>query len=302
MPKKSIALLLLLLAVAGCGDSMREDGSDTQRSPEASKGAPSTGMPQSMPPGEAPAPPREDGFDADSTGTGSGATSQPQIIRTGEISLRVESLDSSARALGGIVTSAGGYIAGSTRSGSRGSALTGTFEVRVPSARFDAVLEGVRHLGSIELETVTASDVTEEYIDLGARLSSQKQLEARILKLLEERPGKLADVVEIEQKLAEVRSTIEGIEGRMRYLTSRVAHSSLTVRMTEPGAIGTSETDTFGGRMSRAFDEGTEALVGLLAGLLTVIMALLPLIILAAVAWWIVRRVVRKRRERREVK
>jgi hypothetical protein len=254
-------------------------------------------------PGGLPTLPAGDGTGGDRTtadtasgGSGTAVAADRQIIRTGEISLTVESIDSASRALSALVASAGGYLAGSARSRVSGSALTGTVEVRVPSNRFEVLLDGVRRLGRVELESISASDVTEEYIDLQARLKGQQQLEARILKLLEERPGKLADVVEIEQKLAEVRSVIETIQGRLRYLGARVAYSTLTVRMTEPGAIGTSETDTFGGRMKRAFDEGTEALVTFLAGLLTLLMALLPLIALLLLGWWLVRRTIRARK------
>lgn len=292
----------LLLIIAGCGDG----GGGTEASYDRGESAPSKGAPPmtSAPP-SAPSLPehqRQNGPEtpgADPSGTpGAPTMTDRQIIRSGDISLTVESLDSAERRLSALVTAAGGYVSGSTRNRASGSALTGTIEVRVPSGRFDGFLDGVRRLGRVESEAITASDVTEEYIDLEARLKGQQQLEARILKLLEERPGKLADVVEIEQKLAEVRSIIEGIQGRLRFLSSRVAHSSLTVRMTEPGAIGTSDTDTFGGRMKRAFDQGTEALVGLLAGVLTLAMALLPFLVLGLVIWVVVRRRMKARRER----
>lgn len=219
-----------------------------------------------------------------------------QIIRSGDVGLTVEHLDSAERTLRRIVAANGGYTAGSSRQRLEGSALTSTIEVRVPSKTFDALLDAVRLLGETQFENITASDVTEEYIDLEARLKGQQQLEARILKLLEERPGKLSDVVEIEQKLADVRSVIESIQGRLRYLSSRVGFSTLTVRMTEPGTIIPGDTDTFGGRLERAFVQGIDSLTRLIAGLLTLIIGALPIIVLGVIVWVVVRKRVRTRR------
>jgi hypothetical protein len=56
--------------------------------------------------------------------------------------------------------------------------------------------------------------------------------------------------------------------------------------MTEPGAVGTSRTETFGGKIARAFDEGMEGIVGLIAGLITLLMVLLPLAVLVGLLWW----------------
>ena len=302
---RSFPLLLAVLAlgVAACGDDDRpfsgsapqptarepqmdfekgESGAPTPDAPRA--GAPPTGQPTTDTDGSPTAVPS------------GGTTYDRQIIRTGEIALQVESLDSADRALVRLVAASGGFIAGSSRQGHEGRILTGTTELRVPSARFDGLVDAVRRLGKVESENITASDVTEEYIDLEARLKGQQQLEARVLKLLEERPGKLADVVEIEQKLAEIRAQIESIQGRLRYLSSRVQFSSLTVRMTEPGGVTPSTTETFGGRIAAAFHDGIDGLVSLLAGLITVLLALLPIIALAAVVWIIVRKRLRRRK------
>ena len=297
MLPKLLSLMIVLVVFGGCGegDRMSPTSDQTQSSP----GAPS-GSGESKEYGgdsRAPAAPPQS-----SPGGAMGASSDTigenrQIIRTGDISLRVEVLDSAERALKAVVASSGGYTASSSRVRLEGSALTSTVEVRIPSNRFDALLDTIRRLGDVESESITASDVTEEYVDLEARLKGQQELEARLLKLLAERTAKLTDVVEVEQKLAEVRTTIEGIQGRLRYLRSRVMFSTLTVRMTEPGTITPHETETFGGRIMHAIVEGFDMLTRMIAGLITLLLALLPLVILGIIVWYVVRR---RRHSRRE--
>ena len=290
-----LAIPLLVALLVGCGDA--REGADTQQSADYSgspgqeappMASPPKGAPESAPPGTPPRIPTEQ--TVSDTAAGGGVATKRQIIRSGTIELVVASLDTAERSLSRLVQTNDGFIASSSRERRDGSTLDGTVEVRVPSARFEALLDGVRRLGRVESESISSSDVTEEYIDLEARLKGQQELEARLLKLLAERPGKLGEIVEIEQKLAEVRATIEGIQGRLRYLSSRVALSTLTVRMTEPGAIGTSDTETFGGRIRHAIDEGVDGLVELLSGIITLVLATLPLLLVGALVWMALRR------------
>src|SRR5690606_38738577 len=122
------------------------------------------------------------------------------------------------------------------RQASTRETMSGEMELRVPAEHFDSILTYVRTVGRVVSEQITSSDVTEEYIDLEARIGTQQQLEARLLDLLAKREGKLSDIVQIEEKLASVRKEIESAQRRLRHLQHRVTMSTLIVVMYEPGA------------------------------------------------------------------
>ena len=73
---------------------------------------------------------------------------------------------------------------------------------------------------------IDSQDVTEEYIDITARLKTKKELEARYLELLK-KANKVEEIVSIEKEIGNLRSDIESIEGRLRYINNAVAYSTL---------------------------------------------------------------------------
>ncbi len=284
---------LVLIALAGCGGYQDKDSGElpVQQSPAAPPGDPG----RSIPPNASGTP--ENGSPGDGSATPTPV--ERKLIRNGTIELRVESVAATEAALATLVATNKGYISNSNRSRSSGNTLVATARLRFPSGQFDTVLAAVRGLGKVENETLRSSDVTEDYIDLSARLKTQQDLEARLLKLLQDRGGKLSDIIEIEAKLAQVRTEIESVQGRLRYLENQVAYSTLEVSMAEPGALGTSSTETVGGKIGGAFSSGFESLVGMIAGLITFILGILPLAAFLLVIYiFIVRPLARRRRER----
>jgi Domain of unknown function (DUF4349) len=302
------AALAVLLCLFGCGAQYESDrGADTQYAPN-NQPSPANQEKTAVPPTttvpvatdttsvseEAPTAP--DG----SPGTPPPAPVERQIIRSGQIWLRVPSLDTAEKALARIATTNGGYTANSSRMRESGNTLSGTTEIRFPSAKFDQVVASVHALGEVLTESITSADVTAEYIDLNARLKTQQELEARLLKLLNDRTGKLADVIEVEAKLAEIRNQIESVQGRLRYLRSQVSLSTLTVNMVEPGAAGSSQTETFGGRIARAIERGIDGLIDTLGGFITIGIALIPFIAIGIGVYYAAIRPWRRRRKERQ--
>jgi len=292
LPRRLAILSLLALALLpGCGgDGNRELGGGD--------------MGQTSP----PAPPAldENGPEAPPQG-GNQQENLPEpaerkIIRNGSMSIEVQSVDSADATLARIATAAGGYVASTSRIRSSGNARSGATEIRIPSDHFQTALAQIRSLGNVQSESITATDVTAEFIDLGARLKTQQELEARLLGLLQDRGGKLSDIIEIESKLAQVRATIEELQGRLRFLQRQVSYSTFTVTMMEPGAVGVGSTETFGGKMGRAFSRGIDGLVDVMAILITAVLALLPLAALVAVLYYLVVRPWRRRRNEEKAK
>ena len=110
-----------------------------------------------------------------------------------------------------------------------GSAIT----VRVPSARFNDAVEVVEKSGEVVDRQVRAQDVTEEMRDLRIRLDNAEQLRKRLQGLLE-KADKVEDAIKIEAELARVSEQIDTTKGRIRYLDSQIAMSTLRVELNSP--------------------------------------------------------------------
>jgi hypothetical protein len=163
--------------------------------------------------------------------------SSAMIIRTGTASLGVDSLETAIGRVRNLAIQVGGYIANSDIQAVEGGVRSAMIEIRVPSDRFDQLVNGLSPLGKLEHVNVTAQDVGEEFTDISARVLNGHKLEARLIELIATRTGKLSDVLEIERELARVREEIERMEGRLRYLEAHAAVSSLSIQIHEPAPI-----------------------------------------------------------------
>src|SRR5213078_4606789 len=124
------------------------------------------------------------------------------VIRTGQTSVEVDSLEravSQVRLLAGRI---GGYVANTTMQTGRGQLRSATLEVKIPADRFDDGLGGLSALGKLES------------VNVNARMGNARRLEVRLIELLATRTGKLKDVLDVEHELARVREEIERYEGR----------------------------------------------------------------------------------------
>lgn len=161
------------------------------------------------------------------------APSTSMIIRNGVASVEVDSLELAIAAVQRIATSLGGWVGNTSLSAGEHAVRSATIELKVPAARFDEALAGLKPIGKVESVNSTAEDVGEEYVDLSARVANARRLEARLITLLATRTGKLEDVLSVERELARVREEIDRYEGRLRYLRTRVATSTLIVTVHE---------------------------------------------------------------------
>jgi hypothetical protein len=165
---------------------------------------------------------------------GTAAPADAMIVRTGNASIEVATLDPAVTALRELARRAGGYVGATAVQAGRDQSPSATIELRVPSARFDELVTGLRPLGRVEYVNVAAEDVGEEFVDVTARVANAHKLEERLVGLLATRTGKLSDVLTVERELARVREEIERYEGRLRYLRARSAMSTLSVTVHEP--------------------------------------------------------------------
>jgi hypothetical protein len=222
-----------------------------------------------------------------------------RVIRTGQIAIEVEKFDAAARRLLAIAETAGGFVADSSYT-EEGGAPRGTFVLRVPAPRFGEAVRQVEALGTVQRRQIGGQDVTEEYVDLEARIRNLERQEARLLTFMD-RATRIPDLMAIENEVARVRGEIERLTGRLRYLANRVDLATIQVEVSQkpkkaPGGFW--DFDRTIARIQAAFLstvrgvlEVTETLVAFAAGVL-------PLILLGALVWGALRRSVRSRTDR----
>jgi hypothetical protein len=185
------------------------------------------------------------------------------IVRTGQASIEVDSLEPAMAELRRIAQRAGGFVADASVQSGRNQLRHATLELKVPSTRFDELTEGLQPIGRLEFVNVGAEDVGEEFVDLTARVANGHRLEDRLVELLRTRTGKLQDVLSVERELARVREEIERMEGRLRYLKTSAQLSTLSVSLHEPVPIVASHGP---GPIVEAFRAAWRNFVGVLAG------------------------------------
>lgn len=216
-------------------------------------------------------------------------TVAPQmLIRTGDASIEVDSLELAVAAVRRLASQAGGWVANTSFTGGRNQMREATLQLRIPSARFDDAQRGLDAIGTVEWMNVTAQDVGEEYVDLTARMTNSRRLEARLIELLARRTGKLEDVLAVERELARVREEIERSEGRLRFLRTRVSTSTLAVRVHEPAPViaGTGSLGVLG----ESFRQAWRNFVSAIAALIASSGVLIPLLAVGVAGWFVVRK------------
>jgi len=163
-----------------------------------------------------------------------GITEERMIIRTGDISLVVADVVQARDEIAQLAVSLNGYVVSSQIWGEE-QEMRGQISIRVPDEQFEPALAKLRELAiRVKSESTNSQDVTEEYIDLEARLKNAEATESQYLALLD-RATDVEDILNIYDSLSRVRTEIEQIKGRMQYLERTTSMSYISVGL-EPEA------------------------------------------------------------------
>ncbi|HEX9221634.1 MAG TPA: DUF4349 domain-containing protein [Gemmatimonadaceae bacterium] len=205
------------------------------------------------------------------------------IIRTGQAFIEVDKVDPAILKIHQLAAQVGGYITNSSVSGGRDQIRQATLELKIPAPRYDQAVGSLSTIGKVETVNSTAQDVGEEFVDVSARVNNARRLENRLITLLSTRTGKLDEVLRVERELARVREEIERYEGRLRYLSSRVATSTLTITVHEPAPIlGNNPGEN---PIARALRRAWKNFIALVAGVIASLGIVIPLALVAVAGW-----------------
>jgi hypothetical protein len=280
-------LLILTLALFGCSAS-RETRVGNQTAPSApssdnaklAKELPADGTTRAAGDGDNPAPPLSA---ADSSQTNA-AAAERKIIKNATLMLEVPQAEAAQQRITAIAEAKGGFVVSTdaqrqTAEGQDPNLLTITVVARVPSNQFEATLTDIRGTGTrVTQEKQTGQDVTEDMIDLDARMRAQQALETQFLEIMKQ-ARTVQDALQVQRELANVRGEIERIQGRLRFLQNQTALSTITVTLIGATPLLGSPTG-FGASLREAFSGGLWVAVAILSFLVRAAVAVAPTVLL----------------------
>lgn len=220
----------------------------------------------------------EAGYDGDQGGASTTSVDR-KTITTIDMTIQVDDAAAGIEEISMLAAASDGYVSSSYVYDSyydSSSGKEGYVTVRVPESEYPSFLEDVSGLGEVTSKSVNSQDVTEEYIDVSARLDNLERQETRLQEVLN-MTETVDDVLAVEKELERVRGEIESLTGRLNYLDDRVEFSTITIRVTEPRPI----TRSWGIR--DALSESVNGFISMVNALIILVGYLLPLVIVVAV-------------------
>ena len=280
-----LVLLIACLALVTCAGAeappVPSDTAATASAPaESAEAKPAISPGQAFSTAEVPSGPRE-----------------RMLVREADLTIEVIKYASAADAIARLAVREGGFVLSTEQHvTSDVQVRAGRIVIRVPSPRFDEVLASLGKIAeAVETARSTTNDVTEEFVDVEARLRAKRALEDRYLAILASAKS-VAETLDVERSLGAVREEIERIEGRRRFLADQVAMSTFRVDLHEPYPALAAGGGGVGKTLGDAVSTGVDGLVYVLAGLVICLIAGSPLLIIAVVIVVIVRAVRRRKR------
>jgi hypothetical protein len=209
---------------------------------------------------------------------------ETKIIKTGQVTIEVPQVPAALARVGDIAVSNGGYLSSSNVYTSTNDRKTGYAMIRIPAGNFDTVMQALAPLGKVLSTSEQRSDVTAQYVDLSIQNASlHNQLDGfnRIMA----RATNVEDIIKIQVEIDRVTMTLNQIEGQLRYLSNQIDLSTITVNLQEPEPVG-GETSY---NIVTAINEGIAGFFGMISAIIIFIFSIIPLIILAVIAYAIYR-------------
>ncbi|MDP3795120.1 MAG: DUF4349 domain-containing protein [bacterium] len=159
--------------------------------------------------------------------------SDKRVIKSGYLGLVVEAIDATAKAITAFAEHKGGFVESLENSEDEDGVKHAALTIRIPVAAFSEAIETIKAKATlVEIERVSGQDVTEQYIDLQARLKNLRATETQYLEILK-RAFTVEDTLKVTAQLTQVRGQIESLEGQLKYLTNQTDLATVTVALSE---------------------------------------------------------------------
>ena len=223
-----------------------------------------------------------------------------KVIQNAEMTIETDNPNEGQRKIAAIADKHGGFvvISESKQNEAVSQTVASTvvnIVVRVPAQNFEAAIAEIRGVGGRILhEKSSGQDVTEEYIDLEARIRTKRALEAQFLEIMKQ-ARKISDAMEVQTQLADVRTEIERLEGRRRFLENQSALSTINITLHTPTPVVAAATRGFIYDLKAAFGDGMEVGADIFLGLIKFGIVMIPITMFILLPGWFVIKWLRRR-------
>jgi hypothetical protein len=214
----------------------------------------------------------------------------PAVIKTASLNLEVEGDDfnSSVQDAVDIAKRHGGFVLTTELGG--GDSKRGSVVVRVPAEQFESALGELKGLGDVKRESISGQDVTQEFVDLSARLRNFEAQESVLLGLME-KASTVSASIRVQRELSSVQLEIERLRGRINYLDDQTSFSTITVDMREAGAAPPKPAGTIG----RAWEQAKDTFMAVISATIIGAGFVIPIALLLVIAGLVYRLAVKPR-------
>jgi hypothetical protein len=291
------ALLVVGALLGGCGAGSRKATSGA--APAADRATAPAAAPNPAPQAAKPAE-----QSAAPTSVGVPIPDDRKIIMNAQFDVRVKDSDDAIAHISQAVRASGGFVQDMKQSGTPQQGRTVNMTLRVPSNQYGTIIDLVNGLGEVNQRREWTEDVTEQYVDLQARITTGEAHLQQLQKLYE-RSGSIKEMMDLEQEISRVTADLESMKGRIRVLANRVDLSTVMVNLYEPGVPTPIQTPkTVLERMKLGFTSSWNGVVNFTGNLVVLLVTLLPILVYLTVLGGIgyaIYRVIRAKAPRRSL-
>lgn len=225
------------------------------------------------------------------TPTEAGKVIEQKIIRTGNLRFQTDNLETTYEQIKSAVKKGKAFIQNDSQ-GKEYASVYRRITVRIPSENFDSFIKDISTgVDYFDNKEINSQDVTEEYIDIDARLKAKKKLENRYLELLA-KANKMSEMLAIEAQLSAIREEIEAKEAQLRYMQNQVSLSTVTIEFYKTIAEESGVTISYGAKIWNAVKSGFYSISSFFLGLLEI----WPFIIIAVALFYFIRKRFKKKK------
>lgn len=218
-----------------------------------------------------------------------------KVIKNAELELAADDPARVSREASSSIERHGGFVVSTDARRSSVDEASSAVVLRVPAASFGAAMSELRALGRVANEKQRGEDVTDESVDLAARLRAQRALEAQLLSVLQT-AHTVKDALEVHRELGTVRTEIERLEGRQRSLDDKVAFSTISLTVRRPQALLVAQHPSVGDSVRRATQDFASVTLHAVHGVIRAAGVLGPFVVFLLLPALLVAHVVARRR------
>ncbi|MDD3853600.1 MAG: DUF4349 domain-containing protein [Syntrophomonadaceae bacterium] len=226
-------------------------------------------------------------------------SAERKMIQNADLTLQVKDVPATVDRISDLTVKTGGYLVNS-RQYRYEDKISASLSVKVPADKLTATVETISGYGELSDKTISTEDVTEEYYDAQARLTVLEAKEVRLLALLE-KANTITDMVSVEKELGTVRSNIEVIKGRLKYLKNATSFSTVNITLEQalPGSLKAPQGTL--GKAWQGLITSLNTLIDFGSGLIVFLVVILPWVALIGLFFYLIRYLYRRRKNNKSV-